>query len=167
MVNQFQLVSGEGKVLAHGEIDGETGSETYRVFSREAPNEYQEFSTLEDMFATCGGVAIQPMLFETPARTRQPNLFQQDSNFHWRGDTRPKNIDESKASLMYQRREDNFRHIGCFKGHPTLFGVFKHDKRCHICGSENTMETGSEINHQGDKVCYIACHDCQLIIGNC
>ena len=75
MVNQFQLVSGEGKVLAHGEIDGETGSETYRVFSREAPNEFQEFSTLEDMFATCGGVAIQPSLFDTPARTRQLGMF--------------------------------------------------------------------------------------------
>ena len=43
MVNQFQLVSGEGKVLAHGEIDGETGSETYRVFSPQNPTECQEF----------------------------------------------------------------------------------------------------------------------------
>ena len=75
MVKQFQLVSGEGKVLAHGEIDDETGSETYRVFSREAPNECQEFDTLEEMFATCGGVAIQPSLFDTPARTRQLGMF--------------------------------------------------------------------------------------------
>ena len=75
MVAQFQLVNSEGKIIAHGEIDGENGSETYRVFSPQNPTECQEFENLDDLFATCGGVGIQPMLFETPARTRQLGLF--------------------------------------------------------------------------------------------
>ena len=71
MVTKFQLIDSEGKVLADGEIE----NGIYRVFSSEFPNGYAEFENLEDMFAKCGGVAIQPMLFESPARTRQLDLF--------------------------------------------------------------------------------------------
>ena len=71
MVTQFQLVDSEGKILAHGEID----NDIYRVFLPDFPNGYAEFENLDDMFAKCGGVGIQPMLFETPARTRQLDLF--------------------------------------------------------------------------------------------
>ena len=71
MVTKFQLLDSEGKVIADGEIE----NGMYRVFSAEAPNEYEEFENIEDMFAKSGGVGIQPMLFETPARTRQLGLF--------------------------------------------------------------------------------------------
>ncbi len=71
MVTQFQLVDSEGKIIAVGEID----NGMHRVFYPDFPNGYAEFEELEDMFAKCGGVAIQPMLFETPARTRQLDLF--------------------------------------------------------------------------------------------
>lgn len=67
MITEFQLIDGESNILAEGEIDGDI----YRVFSAELPGGYQEFETLRAMFATCGGVAIQPALFETPARVRQ------------------------------------------------------------------------------------------------
>ena len=71
MVTKFQLIDSEGKVLADGEIE----NGIYRVFSSEFSNGYAEFENLDDMFAKCGGVAIQPMLFESPARTRQLDLF--------------------------------------------------------------------------------------------
>lgn len=70
MVTEFQLMSRDGKVLAHGEID----NDIYRLFSDDFPTGYKEFQTLEEMFAECGGVAIQPAMFETPARTRQLTL---------------------------------------------------------------------------------------------
>ena len=70
MVTEFELIDAAGKVLARGEID----DGIYRLFSKKNPSEYQEFETLEEMYATCGGVAIQPWLFETPARTRQLRL---------------------------------------------------------------------------------------------
>ena len=56
MVTKFQLIDSEGKVLADGEIE----NGIYRVFSSEFSNGYAEFENLEDMFAKCGGVAIQP-----------------------------------------------------------------------------------------------------------
>ena len=67
MVTEFELIDAAGKVLARGEID----NGIYRLFSEKNQSEYQEFETLELMFAASGGVAIQPWLFETPARTRQ------------------------------------------------------------------------------------------------
>lgn len=67
MITEFQLMSSDGKVLAYGEID----NDIYRLFSDDFPTGYKEFETLEEMFAVCGGVAIQPKMFETPARTRQ------------------------------------------------------------------------------------------------
>ena len=71
MVTEFQLMDDVGNVLAHGEIDGDM----YRVFSSESSTECQEFETLEEMYAKTGGVAIQPMMFETQARTRQLSMF--------------------------------------------------------------------------------------------
>ena len=71
MVTKFQLVDSEGKIIADGEIE----NDVYRLFSPEASNDCQEFENLEDMFEKSGGVGIQPMLFETPARTRQLGLF--------------------------------------------------------------------------------------------
>ena len=71
MVTEFQLMDAAGKVIANGEIDGEI----YRVFSSESSTDCEEFETLEDMYAKCGGVAIQPMMFETQARTRQISMF--------------------------------------------------------------------------------------------
>lgn len=71
MITEFRLMSREGEVLALGEIDGDL----YRLFSSDFPTGFREFETLEDMFEVCGGVAIQPSMFETPARTRQPELF--------------------------------------------------------------------------------------------
>jgi len=71
MITQFQLLDGIGKVLGEGEIeDG-----VYRLFSADFPNGYAEFETLEAMFAASQGVAIQPQMFQTPARTRQLGLF--------------------------------------------------------------------------------------------
>ena len=71
MVTEFQLMDAVGKIIANGEIDGEI----YRVFSSESSTDCEEFETLEDMYAACGGVAIQPMMFETQARTRQMSIF--------------------------------------------------------------------------------------------
>ena len=71
MVTEFQLMDAAGKVIANGEIDGEV----YRAFSSESSTDCEEFETLEDMYAKCGGVAIQPMMFETHARTRQISMF--------------------------------------------------------------------------------------------
>ena len=71
MITQFQLIDDNGTVLAHGEIDGNI----YRVFTSESSTECQEFASLKAMYATCGGSAIQPYLFETPPRTRQLNLL--------------------------------------------------------------------------------------------
>ena len=76
MITEFQLMTAEGKVLAHGEID----NGIYRVFSNKNPTEYQEFDTLRELYATCGGVAIQPSLFQTPARTRQLDMFQEGAD---------------------------------------------------------------------------------------
>ena len=71
MVTKFQLIDSEGKVLADGEIE----NGIYRVFSCEFSNGYAEFENLEDMYATCGGNAIQPEMFCSPASTRQLGLF--------------------------------------------------------------------------------------------
>lgn len=71
MITQFRLVDREGTVLAHGEIDGDI----YRLFSDRFLGGYKEFENLKDMFAECGGNAIQPELFESPARARQLRVF--------------------------------------------------------------------------------------------
>ena len=71
MVTEFQLIDNVGNVIAHGEID----NDIYRLFSNDAPAEYEEFEKIEDMFAKSGGASIQPMMFQTPARTRQLNLL--------------------------------------------------------------------------------------------
>lgn len=76
MVTEFQLMSGDGKVLAYGEIDGKI----YRVFADRQSSECQEFESLPDLYAACGGVAIQPSLFETAARARQLNLIEDTQN---------------------------------------------------------------------------------------
>ena len=72
MVTEFQLMDAFGKVIANGEIDGEI----YRIFSSKSSPDCEEFETLEEMYAKTGGVAIQPMMFETQARTRQISMFQ-------------------------------------------------------------------------------------------
>lgn len=72
MITRFQLVNGVGEVLGEGE---ETAEGVYRFFSAEFPSGYEEFKTLEEMFAACGGIAIQPQMFPSPARTRQLGLF--------------------------------------------------------------------------------------------
>ena len=71
MVTEFQLMDAVGNVIANGEIDGDI----YRVFSSKSSTECEEFETLEDMYAKSGGVAIQPMMFETQARARQISMF--------------------------------------------------------------------------------------------
>lgn len=70
MVTEFQLMSAEGEVLAHGEID----NGIYRLFCSKNPTEYEEFDTLSELLAESGGNSIQPLLFETPARPRQLNI---------------------------------------------------------------------------------------------
>lgn len=72
MITKFHLVDGMGKVLGEGEIEN---GNLYRFFSTEFPNGYKAFKTLEEMFAACGGIAIQPQMFPSPARTRQLGLF--------------------------------------------------------------------------------------------
>ena len=72
MITEFQLMDDVGKVIANGEIDGEI----YRVFASKSSAECEEFESLEEMYAKTGGVAIQPMMFETQARTRQISMFQ-------------------------------------------------------------------------------------------
>ena len=71
MVTKFQLIDSEGKVLAVGEIE----NGVYRVFSSEFSNGYAEFENLDEMFEKCGGNAIQPEMFSSPASTRQLDLF--------------------------------------------------------------------------------------------
>ena len=71
MVTQFDLVDGVGNVLAHGEIDGEI----YRVFSDEFMGGYKEFADTAEIFAACGGCAIQPEMFQSPADPRQLTLL--------------------------------------------------------------------------------------------
>lgn len=71
MITQFQLVDSIGKVIGEGEIE----NDVYRLFSADFPNGYAEFKTLESMLAESQGVAIQPQLFASPARTRQLGLF--------------------------------------------------------------------------------------------
>ena len=67
MITKFQIVDTEGNIIGHGEIDGDI----YRVFSvSDLPGGYKEFESLTALFAGYGGVAIQPELFETPARAR-------------------------------------------------------------------------------------------------
>ena len=73
MVTKFQLMDAVGKVLARGEID----NNIYRVFSKQLPGGYQEFDDLQTMFDQCGGVGIQPELFETSAETQQLDVFQE------------------------------------------------------------------------------------------
>ena len=71
MITQFQIMDLAGDAIADGEIDGSI----YRVFSDKHPSECEEFESLSEMLEACGGIAIQPMLFDTPPRTRQLNLL--------------------------------------------------------------------------------------------
>lgn len=71
MVKEFQLLDSVGKVIGHGEIDGGV----YRLFSQDFPNQFEEFKSLEAMFAASNGTGIQPALFDSPARPRQLNLL--------------------------------------------------------------------------------------------
>ncbi|MCG9132756.1 hypothetical protein J5I95_13845 [Candidatus Poribacteria bacterium] len=72
MVTEFQIMDAVGNALANGEIDGDI----YRVFSKELLGGCMEFESLKEMLAECGGIGIQPQLFETPAGTQQMSLFQ-------------------------------------------------------------------------------------------
>lgn len=60
-----------GNVIGYGEMDGDI----YRVFENKHTADCQEFENLETLLAACGGVGIQPSLFETPPRARQLNLL--------------------------------------------------------------------------------------------
>ena len=84
MITQFQLLDDVGEVIGEGEIE----NDMYRLFSAEFPNGYKEFKTLEAMFAACGGVAIQPWMFQTPARTRQLGLLDDDVEYRAATDAR-------------------------------------------------------------------------------
>lgn len=55
----------------HGEID----NNIYRVFSDQFLGGYKEFENTADLFAACGGCAIQPEMFQLPVDTRQLGLF--------------------------------------------------------------------------------------------
>ena len=85
----------------------------------------------------------------------------------WEGDHPPEKINKVTAETMYRERADRWAQIESFNGHKKLREVFQHDTPCHICGSENTVEGGSEVNDKGMKVCYVACHDCEMVIGDC
>lgn len=69
MITEFELIDAHGKVIGEGEID----NNRYRVFFE--GNDYTEFDSLEAMFAACGGVAIQPKMFPSKARTRQYRML--------------------------------------------------------------------------------------------
>ena len=69
MITVFQIMDATGKAIGEGEIDGEV----YRVFTN--GTNYQEYNDLDAMFAACGGVAIQPKMFQSEARTRQYRLM--------------------------------------------------------------------------------------------
>ena len=69
-VTQFHIMDIAGNAIADGEIDGGI----YRVFSKVRPTECEEFKNLPDMLEKCGGIAIQPSLLPSPARTRQLTL---------------------------------------------------------------------------------------------
>lgn len=71
MVREFQLMDRAGKVIGHGEIDGDV----YRLFSQAVATQCEEFESLEAMLAASGGAGIQPALFDSPARPRQLNLL--------------------------------------------------------------------------------------------
>lgn len=72
MVTEFEIMDAVGNVLANGEID----NGIYRVFSSELLGGCREFESLKEMLATCGGIGIQPQLFQTRAGTQQLSLFQ-------------------------------------------------------------------------------------------
>ena len=72
MATKFQLLDRAGSLLAHGERDGDI----YRVFSQEFLGGYKAFKDTTAVFAASVGCAIQPEMFQTPADTRQLNLFQ-------------------------------------------------------------------------------------------
>lgn len=72
MVTEFQIMDAAGNALVNGEID----NGIYRVFSSELLGGCMEFETLEAMLAECGGIGIQPQLFQVPAGTQQLSLFQ-------------------------------------------------------------------------------------------
>ena len=59
-----------GNPIADGEID----NDIYRVFSESNSSDCEEFKNLDEMLQACGGIAIQPVMFQTPPRTRQLNL---------------------------------------------------------------------------------------------
>ncbi|MDE0016827.1 MAG: hypothetical protein OXU51_11610 [Candidatus Poribacteria bacterium] len=71
MVKEFQLMDSVGKVIGHGEIDGDV----YRLFSKAVPTQYEEFESLGALLTASGGTGIQPALFDSPARPRQLNLL--------------------------------------------------------------------------------------------
>lgn len=94
-------------------------------------------------------------------------VFKELKSLQWQGDNPPEKINKATAETMYKQRVDRWAQIASFNGHKKLHEVFQHDTPCHICGSENTVEGGSEINEKGVKVCYVACHDCEMVIGDC
>lgn len=71
MVTEFEIMDARGNPIANGEID----NGIYRVFSNENPSECEEFKNLPEMLKAWDGIAIQPMIFDTPARTRQLTLL--------------------------------------------------------------------------------------------
>ena len=101
MITEFQILDAEGNVIGEGETDGdiaesgefceasvrktlpsvwkpsrtEVATFRYRVFSADLSGGYQEFERLKELFVACGGTAIQPALFQSPARARQLRVF--------------------------------------------------------------------------------------------
>lgn len=98
-ITKFRLVDRVGNTIAHGEIDSEvsphdesdreggshegtsslsprTSRDIYRVFSDQFLGGCREFKDTAEIFAACGGCAIQPEMFQTPAGARQWTLFQ-------------------------------------------------------------------------------------------
>ncbi len=85
-VIKFQLIDRVGNILMHGEIDNSevshhddrnrtTSRTIYRVFSDKFLGGCKEFEDTAEIFAACGGCAIQPEMFQLPADTRQLGLF--------------------------------------------------------------------------------------------
>lgn len=72
MITEFELMDATGNVLGRGEID----DGVYRLFANDRSTDFEEFESVEAMCEARGGIGIQPMLFQTRARTRQPQLFQ-------------------------------------------------------------------------------------------
>ncbi len=67
MVTEFEVLDAVGKVLATGEID----DGIYRVFMDADSSHCEEYKDVSEVLKACGGTGLQPMMFPTPARTRQ------------------------------------------------------------------------------------------------